>query len=174
MVAIVGSSTASACGGLVLVAVDDTDAGEPLAPTAPRDAASAPLDAPSGPCDGSGYPDAASCAVSFGATILPPLVARCGTASCHGVPNGAAPRMSREDATGTFERFVAQRAIEGIPYVNRCSTDPSRSSILCNLASPASGAGCGTLMPYGAGGSIAGEQVVKDIETWLRCGAPNN
>jgi len=113
----------------------------------------------------------APCAISFRANILESFkAATCNTSgSCHGgtdPPNQ--PRIDPADAPAMWTEFAAFKLSNGKLYINPCSTDPAQSGIACNVNKDAP---CGVVMPPGGGfppNSIA------DIETWLKCGAPNN
>ena len=113
--------------------------------------------------------DGGACAVSFKTILAAFKAANCQTASCHGTatpPNE--PRIDPDDPTGMWEEFAGFKLSNGTDYINPCSTDPAKSTIGCNVnaATP-----CGAVMPPGVG--LPGN-VVADIETWLKCGAPNN
>ena len=64
--------------------------------------------------------------------------------------------------------FASFKLKNGKLYINPCSTDPAQSTIACNVNAAAT---CGALMPPGTG---LPAQVVADMATWLKCGAPNN
>ena len=58
---------------------------------------------------------------------------------------------------------------DGKAYINPCSTDDTQSTMYCNvLAAPGT---CGVHMP--STGQLPADAVTK-IQTWLKCGAPNN
>ena len=113
--------------------------------------------------------DGGDCAVSFKTILGAFKAANCGLASCHGSatpPNE--PRIDPDDPAGMWPEFAGFKLSNGSLYINPCSTDPAASAIACNV-NPA--ATCGALMPAGVGLPI---NVVTDIETWLKCGAPKN
>jgi hypothetical protein len=115
--------------------------------------------------------DGGACAISFKTNILDAFkAANCQTVGlCHGGPTPPnQPRIDPDDAPGTWAGFTNFKITSGTIYVNPCSTDPAQSTIACNVNSAAP---CGSLMPAGAG---LPANVVADIETWLKCGAPNN
>jgi hypothetical protein len=60
----------------------------------------------------------------------------------------------------------ADQANGGAPYINPCSTDPTKSSFLCDTYPTGS---CGDKMPLGSGLQDAGI-----LATWIACGAPEN
>jgi hypothetical protein len=115
--------------------------------------------------------DGGACTVSFKTDILAAFgVANCQTAgSCHGgatPPNQ--PRIDPGDGPGMWNEFASFKLSTGKPYINPCSTDPAQSTIACNvnLAAP-----CGTVMPPAIG---LPADIVAKIDTWLKCGSPNN
>lgn len=115
--------------------------------------------------------DAGPCSISFKADILGDFrAATCQTVgSCHGgVSPTYPPRVDPDDGPKMWETFAAFKLTNGQPYINPCSTNPTDSAMLCNLNSKAS---CGEVMPLG--NTYPAESLAK-IETWLKCGAPNN
>jgi hypothetical protein len=116
--------------------------------------------------------DAGACAVSFKTDVLGAFgksTPQCSLPSCHG---GASPqyppRIDPGDPASMYPELAAFKLSNGKPYLNPCSTDPAASSLECNLAAAG---GCGTHMPQG--GQLAAEDLTK-IDTWVKCGAPNN
>lgn len=115
--------------------------------------------------------DGGACAISFKTNILPAFkTANCQTAgSCHGGTNPPnQPRIDPDDPAGMWTEFSNFKLSNGKPYINPCSTDPAQSTIACNCNQAAP---CGSVMPPGTG---LPANVVADIETWLKCGSPNN
>jgi hypothetical protein len=115
--------------------------------------------------------DAGPCTVSFKTDILGAFqAANCQTAgSCHGgasPPNQ--PRIDPADGPGMWAEFANFKLRNGVVYINPCSTDPTKSTIACNSNSAAP---CGAVMPPGVG---LAPDIVTKIETWLKCGSPNN
>lgn len=118
--------------------------------------------------------DGGPCAVSFKNDVLKifgtaaaPSQA-CGVTDCHGgTTPPAQPPIEPGTPAETYAAFQAFTAA-GKPYINPCSIDPAASTILCNVQATA----CGSKMPKG-GGQIAAADLTK-IETWVKCGAPNN
>jgi|GEM_PF-1245766 len=116
--------------------------------------------------------DGGPCAVSFKNDVLRIYGAAtpaCGSSECHGGKTPIAqppidPGLP-DDTYAALEGFQAA----GKPYVNPCSTDPAASSMVCNLRAGAQA--CGSHMPKG--GQLA-EADITTIETWVKCGAPNN
>jgi hypothetical protein len=131
-----------------------------------------------GPGAGTAPPDTSDCSLqapcgtSFARDVLPLLVASCGSATCHGTPNGVKPQLDSQDPSTTWRNLIAQKPITGRPYVAKCNPDPAASSILCNLAK--SGSSCGISMPLTAPGSLEGSWLDKALQSWLTCGAPYN
>lgn len=116
--------------------------------------------------------DAGACPVSFKADLLGAFGASApacaSNARCHGGQNPVnQPRIDLGDAAATYKEFAAFKLSTGVPYINPCSTDDTKSGIACNLAATA----CGAHMP--SGGQIAAD-VVARFTTWLKCGSPNN
>lgn len=114
-----------------------------------------------------GNPD---CEVSFAQDILSAFGnAGCHQSACHG---GATPfnlpPIDPGDPGAMWKGFSSFALSNGKPYINPCSTDPVESTIACNVSATGT---CGVLMPQGSGLS---DDVVTMIETWLKCGAPNN
>jgi hypothetical protein len=117
-------------------------------------------------CDG-GAPTSSgtTCTTSFKNDIYGGIMsAKLFCPSCHGL-GATPPTISSTDASQARASLTAH-VLNGLPYVNPCATDPSQSSIMCNLQGS-----CGSLMP--PGGGIAPEDLAK-IDAWLRCGAPDN
>lgn len=114
--------------------------------------------------------DGGACAVSFKTILAAFKAANCQTAgACHGgatPPNQ--PRIDPDDPNGMWIEFASFKVSSGTVYINPCSTDPAQSTIGCNVDPRAT---CGALMPAGVG---LPANVVADIDTWLKCGAPNN
>ena len=96
----------------------------------------------------------------------------CAATSCHGGATPVAePKIALEDPAGTYIAFEKFQISEGGKrFVNPCSLDPNESAILCNIKK--GGGGCGTLMPLGGG--QAEQPLLTKIETWIKCGSPNN
>jgi hypothetical protein len=122
----------------------------------------------------------AGCTVSWSQTIWGKYINgtwQCTNANCHG-PQGSAgtstnsPTIDGTNATNAYIALAAWTGINSEPYINGCSTDPGTSAMDCNL-----NAACSPTMPQaGAGVSPPGPtpQEIEDVETWLKCGAPNN
>jgi hypothetical protein len=112
--------------------------------------------------------DGGPCSVKFSTDILPALSA-CTSTACHGGATPAnQPRIDPTDAPGMWSGFSAFKLSNGKPYINPCSTDPAQAAMSCNVNKAAP---CGTVMPPGLG--LAADVVTK-MDTWLKCGSPNN
>jgi hypothetical protein len=117
--------------------------------------------------------DAGVCAVSFKTDILGAFgLANCATANCHGgaVPRNE-PRIEPSDGPAMWQEFQAFTLSTGKPYINPCSIDDTTSTIGCNLIAEGQPGACGVHMPSGA--QLPADAVTK-INTWLKCGSPNN
>lgn len=114
--------------------------------------------------------DNGPCAVSFAKDVLDAFgQANCGDNACHGGLRPVnPPRIDPGDPAAMYVVFTTYKMQNSAPYVNPCSTDVTASGMYCNLdpAQP-----CGTRMPQG--GTFADPLLAK-IETWVKCGAPNN
>ncbi len=117
--------------------------------------------------------DGGACAVSFAKDVLPALGnSTCTQTSCHGgATPPSPPRIEPSDPSGMWTEFASFKMnTGGLPYINPCSTDKTKSGIACNLY--ATGA-CGVKMPLGGTPQVAQADIDK-IEQWLACGSPNN
>ena len=122
---------------------------------------------------GGALADAGTCAVSFSKDILGAFgLANCATANCHGgaVPRNE-PRIEPSDGPGMWQEFQAFTISTGKPYINPCSIDDTKSALGCNLLADPAACGGGVHMPSGA--QLPADAVAK-VNTWLKCGAPNN
>ena len=175
-VGVVAASVA-ACGGEV-----DTHYGPPSgltgkSPPAPSggsgDSGTGPVTTgdsggtPNGICGGSGPIDGGACAVTWTSIQLKMTAAgawKCADANCHG------PAANKPPLTGvahTDYLTLSAYKINGLPYLNPCSTDPAKSTFACNT-----GGTCGSLkMPVGTPLTAAEE---ADLATWAACGSPEN
>lgn len=117
--------------------------------------------------------DGGTCSVSFSKDILNSFgLANCGTTNCHG---GATPRnepgIDPGDPGATWQHLQAFTISTGKPYINPCSTDDTTSTMGCNMIAEGQPGACGVHMPSGA--QLPADAVTK-INTWLKCGSPNN
>ncbi len=117
--------------------------------------------------------DGGACAVSFSKDVLGAFgTAGCSSPSCHGgaTPRNE-PRIEPSDGPAMWQEFQAFTITNGKIYVNPCSTDDKQSMMGCNLYATGAPGACGIHMP--TTGQLAPDVVTK-VETWLKCGAPNN
>jgi hypothetical protein len=101
------------------------------------------------------------------------------TAQCHG---GLQPPRMTADPSGTYATLVAytlqmspKKLPNGspLPFIQPGSTDPTVSGIECLLA----GNTCGTQMPNslnGVTGTPLTQAQILNIDSWVKCGSPNN
>lgn len=117
--------------------------------------------------------DGGTCAVSFKTDVLGAFgTADCANPNCHGgVTPRNEPRIEPSDAPAMWQEFQAFTISNGKPYINPCSTDDKLSMMGCNLYAAGAPGACGVHMP--TTGQLAPDVITK-IETWLKCGAPNN
>jgi hypothetical protein len=100
----------------------------------------------------------------------------CSNESCHGpsTPGGASTNAPTIDANDAHAAYVALTSfsLNSAPYINACSTDPNASSITCNF-----NGSCPPTMPQSDGPIVSSppsEASLRDLNTWLKCGAPFN
>lgn len=140
-------------------------------PSAPVAEAGASFDA-SAVCEGGTPPDA-GCTVSYTKDIWPMMAAtgvwKCADSNCHG---GTALNPYINDPASAYANLIAYK-INGKPYVNPCTTDPSKSTFVCNLDGT-----CGQqAMPVPDSSKNLMPAVATDIgkvRSWMQCGAPFN
>ncbi len=149
----------------------DASAGSPSEPT---DAGTTPpLDASS---EAASTVDAApACSVSWSGQIFPKMSAsgawKCADSSCHGGFQSPKIGTDARAAYASLAAYKTQFAPTTLPYILPDSTDPQASAIECNL----SGTACGPQMPVtSSGAQLLKSQDIATIDTWVRCGAPNN
>lgn len=140
----------------VVAATVPVDAGPTMPPD--DDAKPAPKD------DGAKTPPA--CTTSFAKNVLPAFDdAGCAAIQCHGTRLARGIRLEVEDPKLTYESLTAFE-IDKKPYV-KPNAPPDDSAIKCHLAGT-----CGVKMPPLTG--VVPNELVKAVNTWLACGAPNN
>jgi hypothetical protein len=138
-------------------------------------------------CDADGLPDSGPCAVSWRKDIYAYITGagHCGDpqGACHAPQNprsaGQKPPIHMSDPDDAYRTLVAFRGsrFAGRRYIDPCSRDPSVSAIRCNLTMSSPGkAYCDPAMPQA--GQVPAEPLddagLDKLDTWLRCGAPNN
>jgi hypothetical protein len=107
-----------------------------------------------------------ACTTSFAKNVLPAFdEAGCAAIQCHGTRLARGIRLEVEDPKLTYESLTAF-AIDAKPYV-KPGAAPDDSSITCHLAGK-----CGVKMPPLTG--VVPNDLVKSVNVWLSCGAPNN
>jgi hypothetical protein len=117
--------------------------------------------------------DAGTCAVSFSKDVLAAFgTAGCADANCHGgVTPRNEPRIEPSDGPAMWQELQAFTLSTGKPYLDPCSTDDKQSTMGCNLYASGTPGACGVHMP--STGQLPADVITK-IETWLKCGSPNN
>jgi hypothetical protein len=124
---------------------------------------------------GTPTPDAGgtgACAVSWANDVFPMLESTgsgsCAGAACHA--NGAQqPTILDGNAAGTYNSLKGYTLLNAVGYITPGNTDPAGSSIDCNLVTNSCGAGVMPLQP----GTLSAAQKTT-IDTWVKCGAPQN
>ncbi len=122
---------------------------------------------------GGAVADGGKCAVSFAKDVLGEFgKAKCADTQCHGgaTPRNE-PRIEPSDGPAMWQEFQAFTLTTGKAYINPCSTDDKLSQMGCNLYASTTPGACGVHMP--STGQLPPDVVTK-IETWLKCGSPNN
>ena len=113
-----------------------------------------------------------ACAVSWATQVFPMLESTgsgtCGSAACH-ANGGQQPTILDGNATGTYNALKAYTLLNGVGYITPGNTDPTKSSMECNLVQ----ATCGALAMPEAPGTLSAAQKTT-IDTWIKCGAPLN
>jgi hypothetical protein len=117
--------------------------------------------------------DSGTCTVSFATDVLGAFgTAGCSDPNCHGgVTPRNEPRIEPSDGPAMWLEFQAFTISNGKAYIDPCSTDDKVSMMGCNLYAAGTAGACGVHMP--TTGQIPADAITK-IETWLKCGAPNN
>lgn len=117
--------------------------------------------------------DAGACAVTFKTDVLGAFgTAGCSDPNCHGgVTPRNEPRIEPNDPGAMWQEFQSFTLSTGKPYINPCSVDDKESTMGCNLYAVGQAGACGVHMP--STGQID-PAVITTIETWLKCGSPNN
>ncbi len=121
-------------------------------------------------CTEATFVDGGACAVTWSGDIFPKIQTtwNCGSASgCHATTD---PKFTAVDSKATYNALRAWTgkgsAVLGIPYINPCSTDATKSYFARNIAGNA-----GTTMPLGIPTTTDDQ---AKIATWVKCGAPFN
>jgi hypothetical protein len=117
--------------------------------------------------------EAGACKVSFANNLYPRFLAdggwKCSAPACHGGDNQAPFFDAASPDTILAGLRASTLTVAGRPYLVASTDgggDPTKSSIYCNLSRS-----CGSAMPPSP--PLANQEVCA-LETWLRCGAPDN
>lgn len=126
-----------------------------------------------------------SCAVKFSTDIYPMLTSgspwNCAASGCHGsttaqpLPYGFGIGVNPTPAIA-YSTMAATTSFAK-PIINPCSTVPGDSYLYCNIGGTAGGTTqCGPAMPQGARDKPTDPPPTGSdkLETWLKCGSPNN
>lgn len=119
--------------------------------------------------------DAGPCSVSWSSQIFPSMMStgkwKCAQSSCHG--GLQAPKMSDDPGTSyaSLVSYVLPAPAPALPYLLPGETNPAKSGIECNL----SGTTCDSRMPLTQNGAtILDANDIATLDTWVKCGAPDN
>jgi hypothetical protein len=112
--------------------------------------------------------DGGACPVSFKTDLMPIFKANsCTLTSCHNGTYG--PKMTDGQPEETWANLAAKvNSTLNKPYIKPCVTDPAASYIVDNLKRTPQG---GQAMPQST--NMSDPDIAK-VETWVKCGAPNN
>jgi hypothetical protein len=92
----------------------------------------------------------------------------CGAASCHGGAKPAnQPEIDPTDATGSWASMAAFQ-LNTRPFINPCSTDPTKSGLPYNVDKTAAEGDRGTLMPQGGAGL---PDAIPILKAYATCGS---
>ena len=121
---------------------------------------------------GGGDTGTGSCAVSWTNDVFPMLESTgsgaCGGATCHA--NGAQPPTILDgNAAGTYNSLKGYTIINGKPYIAPGDTNIADSTMDCDLVTGTCGA---NKMPLAPG--VLSTAQLTTIDTWVKCGAPQN
>ena len=113
-----------------------------------------------------------NCAVSWANDVFPMLESTgsggCGSTLCHA--NGTRPPYVLDgNAAGTYNTFKGYTIINGKPYIAPGDTNVADSTIDCDLVAGTCGA---NKMPLAPG--VLSTAQLTTIDTWVKCGAPQN
>ncbi len=174
----VAAGALAAAGAIVVLACGEnatTSYGNPSGlshANLPGEAGISALVCDAGALEGGAAPTDGGCAVSWSADIAPKMAAagawKCASGGkCHGAQQ--APLLDAATPAALYASLQAA-TVNGnpYPYLNPDSGDPTQSSIECNLAQA-----CGNGMPLAPGTPLTPGELCA-IDTWVRCGAPQN
>lgn len=150
-----------------------TTTGTGTAPPPEGDSGSPPP--PPGDSGTTGTPETGGtvgCAVSWTTDVFPMLESTgsgtCGSAACH-ANGGQQPNVLDGNPTGTYNAFKGYTLLNGTGYITPGNTSPTASSMDCNLVTSS----CGAIAMPEAPGALSQAQKTT-IDTWIKCGAPEN
>lgn len=113
-----------------------------------------------------------SCAVSWTTDVFPLLESTgsgsCGSAACH-ANGGQQPNVLDGNATGTYNALKGYTLLDNVGYIVPGNTNPADSAMDCNLVTST----CGAVAMPQAPGALSQAQKTT-IDTWIKCGAPEN
>jgi hypothetical protein len=125
----------------------------------------------SGGSSGSSSGATPACTVSWANQVYPALQndGACGSSTACHASGGQLPAFLAT-ATGTYNSFSQYTLLENKPYIKPGDTNPADSTIDCSLDTQT----CYTTlpMPEAPGALTAADKTL--IDTWVKCGAPNN
>jgi hypothetical protein len=80
--------------------------------------------------------------------------------------------MTATTSSAFYDALANFTTINSLPYFNPCSTDPTKSTFVCNTSTTGT---CGTgVMPLLGGTGAMTDAGLAEIATWVACGAPQN
>jgi hypothetical protein len=113
-----------------------------------------------------------TCAVSWTTDVFPMLESTgsgtCGSTACH-ASGAQTPTILDGNATGTYNSLKGYTLLNNVGYIVPGDTNPADSAMDCNLVTSTCGA---SPMPE-APGTLGATQKTT-IDTWVKCGAPEN
>jgi hypothetical protein len=113
-----------------------------------------------------------TCAVSWSTDVFPLLESTgsgsCGSAACH-ASGGQQPTVIDGNAAGTYDNLKAYTLLNGVGYIVPGDTNVADSAMDCNLVTGT----CGASPMPASPGTLSGTQKTT-IDTWVKCGAPQN
>jgi hypothetical protein len=92
----------------------------------------------------------------------------CGSAACH-ANGGQQPNILDGNATGTYNSLKGYTLLNNVGYIVPGNANPADSAMDCNLVTSTCGADA---MPLAPGALTATQKTT--IDTWIKCGAPEN
>ncbi|MFO0675583.1 MAG: hypothetical protein U0169_03555 [Polyangiaceae bacterium] len=115
---------------------------------------------------------AVACNVQFARDLYPRIMPdggwRCAASACHGGANGPAPKIDTTTPESVLTALRGSDPIGGIPYLPAGNRDPAKASMYCNLARS-----CDQVPAMPPSPPLVPSEVCA-LETWIKCGAPQN